>query len=343
MLALASVVFVVLSITEFCMETHILFRESTDANTTLTEDWPVSKINHESEPKLYLSVMEYICISFFTLELTTRFLFSPSKLEYIKQPLNWVDFLSVIPFYVTSAVDDSLKKSTGVQFLRAMRLIRIFRILKLTRHVSGLKVLVHTVKASAKELLLLILVLFIGVLIFACLIYFVEQVDEHEENSFKDIPRGFWWAIVTMTTLGYGDMYPRTALGYLVGAMCALCGVLMLALPVPVVVSNFTLYYSHVQARLKLPKKPRRVLVGAADALKTQTATGESFDSQGGQSPQGSTGSLKSIGKDDSSESAVGSFDSGIRSSKYQITRIPAQIFNVALHPIYFLKNEIEI
>ena len=64
-----------------------------------------------------------------------------------------------------------------------------------------------------------------------------------------------------MTTLGYGDMYPRTALGYIVGAVCALCGLLMLALPVPVIVSNFTLYYTHAQAKMKLPKKTRQVFL----------------------------------------------------------------------------------
>ena len=63
-----------------------------------------------------------------------------------------------------------------------------------------------------------------------------------------------------MTTLGYGDMYPRTALGYIVGAVCALCGLLMLALPVPVIVSNFTLYYTHAQAKMKLPKKTRWIV-----------------------------------------------------------------------------------
>jgi len=68
---------------------------------------------------------------------------------------------------------------------------------------------------------------------------------------------GLWWAIVTMTTVGYGDMTPKTYVGMFVGSLCALTGVLTIALPVPVIVSNFALFYSHTQARAKLPKKRR--------------------------------------------------------------------------------------
>lgn len=74
------------------------------------------------------------------------------------------------------------------------------------------------------------------------------------------IPIGLWWAIVTMTTVGYGDLKPQTYSGMIVGALCAISGVLTIALPVPVIVSNFTMFYSHTQAREKLPRQRRRVI-----------------------------------------------------------------------------------
>jgi len=108
--------------------------------------------------------------------------------------------------------------------------------------------------------MLLIFFLVIGIVIFASLVYYAERIQYNPTNDFTSIPVGLWWAIETMTTVGYGDMTPKTYVGMFVGSFCALTGVLTIALPVPVIVSNFALYYSHTQARAKLPKKRRRVL-----------------------------------------------------------------------------------
>ena len=80
-------------------------------------------------------------------------------------------------------------------------------------------------------------------------VYYAERIQPNPHNDFNSIPLGLWWALVTMTTVGYGDMVPKTYLGMFVGALCALGGVLTVALPVPVIVSNFEMYYSHTQVR----------------------------------------------------------------------------------------------
>ena len=94
---------------------------------------------------------------------------------------------------------------------------------------------------SGRELTLLLFFLIVCVVIFAATVYYSEM-DTHP-NSFSSIPDSFWWAVVTMTTVGYGDMRPQTTLGKFVGSLCAVAGVLTIALPVPVIVSNFNYFY----------------------------------------------------------------------------------------------------
>ena len=141
-----------------------------------------------------------------------------------------------------------------------IRLIRILQLSKLTRHSPGMKLLIQTFRASAQELLLLGYFLLLFSFFFASLVYYAERIQENPTNDFGSIPKGLWWALVTMTTVGYGDLVPKTLPGMVVGALCALGGVITVALPVPFIVSHFEMYYSHTQARAKMPKKRRGVV-----------------------------------------------------------------------------------
>ncbi|XP_034472042.1 potassium voltage-gated channel protein Shaw [Drosophila innubila] len=208
------------------------------------------------QPHKAFFYVELVCNVWFFIEVIIRLIVSPNLWQFIKSPVNIIDFTATLSFYTD--VMQRMGEYTGL--LEAFSIVRIMRLFKLTRHSPGLRILIHTFKASAKELTLLVFFLVLGIVFFASLAYYAEKLQDNPDNQFKSIPLGLWWAIVTMTTVGYGDVAPKTYPGMFVGALCALAGVLTIALPVPVIVSNFSMFYSHTQARSKLPKKRRRVL-----------------------------------------------------------------------------------
>nr|QQY02529.1 potassium voltage-gated channel protein Shaw 1 [Cryptocotyle lingua] len=234
------------------------------------------------------SYVEAISNAWFTFEIVIRFLVTPSKLEFIKSPVNIIDLLALISFYVDCIITAITSEDGGYEALEFFSIIRIMRLFKLTRHIAGLKILIHTFRASLKELVLLVFFLMVFIVIFAALMYHAERFQPSPENDFASIPVGLWWAIVTMTTVGYGDQVPKTYLGMVVGAMCAITGVMTISLPVPVIVSNFSRFYTHTQAQSKLPKKRRRVLPVEAVRPKTMgpsghlSPTGNPFMARGG-------------------------------------------------------------
>ena len=149
-----------------------------------------------------------------------------------------VDLLAILPYFITMSVDST--QSTPLSVLRVVRLVRVFRIFKLSRHSLGLQILGHTLRASISELGMLMFFLFLGVILFSSAMYYAET--ETNAEMFQSIPDAFWYSLVTMTTVGYGDKYPITVMGKIIGTCCAVTGVLTIALPVPVIVSNFEFY-----------------------------------------------------------------------------------------------------
>lgn len=129
-----------------------------------------------------------------------RFLVSPMKLNFIKSPVNIIDFIATLSFYFDFilTVADYKERVTNSDLYEFISIVRIFRLFKLTRHSHGLKILIHTFKASMKELYLLIFFLILFIVIFASLIYYAERLQPNPDNQFTSIPIGLWWSIVTM-------------------------------------------------------------------------------------------------------------------------------------------------
>ncbi|XP_073961818.1 potassium voltage-gated channel protein Shaw-like [Choristoneura fumiferana] len=258
-----SVFFICVSIISFCLKTHPDMRVPVIKNYTVktanqTTSWVLDKV--QTNAHIAFFYIECVCNAWFTLEILVRFISSPHKCEFIKSSVNIIDYIATMSFYIDLILQKYASHVENADILEFFSIIRIMRLFKLTRHSSGLKILIQTFRASAKELTLLVFFLVLGIVIFASLVYYAERIQTNPHNDFNSIPLGLWWALVTMTTVGYGDMAPKTYVGMFVGALCALAGVLTIALPVPVIVSNFAMYYSHTQARAKLPKKRRRVI-----------------------------------------------------------------------------------
>uniref|UniRef100_A0A914C2L1 BTB domain-containing protein n=1 Tax=Acrobeloides nanus TaxID=290746 RepID=A0A914C2L1_9BILA len=242
-IATISVCFIVVSILSFCLKTHPSFRIAviSMSNVTVHNKDYIGVQRTSTEPHKIFSQIEFICNIWFTCEIIVRFIFCPSKIKFFKYPLNIIDLVATLSFYTDAVLVRLLDEDAPKDVVEFLSMIRILRLFKLTQHHRGLQILIHTFRASAKELILLVFFLVLGIVIFAALVFYAEKMEHNPENQFKSIPVGLWWAIITMTTVGYGDMTPHTYMGRLVGSLCAIMGVLTIALPVPVIVSNFAM------------------------------------------------------------------------------------------------------
>lgn len=236
-IAILSVIITFASIVLFCLETIPSLART-------CEEGEYFNFTH------YFFILESMCTAFFTIEVFVRFLTCPNKLYYFKDFKNLVDISAVIPYYITlsNSLSDprceSSKSSTSLAFLRVVRLVRIF---KLTKHSAGLQVLILTFKASVEGLLLFLVAMSVCILLFSSAIYYAELGIE--DSQISSIPDGFWWALITMCTVGYGDQVPVGLWGKFIGSLCALSGVLTLAIPVPIITENFNKFYAHKTGR----------------------------------------------------------------------------------------------
>ena len=251
-MAFVSVIFILVSVVVFCVETLPDFQGNECINISVTTG-PNNATVTKSIPNFtdFFFIAESICIAWFVFELITRFISSPSKFLFVKSFVNWIDFLAIIPYFIFMGVylvTQECSDSSG-GLLSVLRVLRVTRILKLSKHSEGLKIFGKTMQSSVSELIMFALFLGIGVIIYAGAIYYAEL--QQPNTHFKSIPDAFWWAVVSMTTVGYGDVYPQGFVGKLIGSLTVLSGLLAIALPVPVIVTNFNNFYQTSRERNK--------------------------------------------------------------------------------------------
>ncbi|GIY05105.1 potassium voltage-gated channel protein Shaw [Caerostris extrusa] len=184
---------------------------SANPNATSTHAWTLDKTH--TYPHDVFFYIECVCNAWFTFEIAVRFVASPRKGEFVCGAVNLIDFTATLSFYIDLALQRFASHLENADILEFFSIIRIMRLFKLTRHSAGLKILIQTFKASAGELILLVFFLVLGIVIFASLVYYAERIQYNPTNDFNSIPLGLWWALVTMTTVGYGDIVPRPTRG----------------------------------------------------------------------------------------------------------------------------------
>nr|QQY02507.1 potassium voltage-gated channel protein Shal 2 [Cryptocotyle lingua] len=210
------------------------------------------------------SCLDTACVIIFTVEYCARMYAAPNRWKFFITVMSIIDVVAILPFYIGLLMPDN-KSVSGV--FTTLRVFRVFRVFKFSRHSVGLRILGYTLKSCASELGFLLFSLTMVIIIFATVIYYTEK--SVIDTTFSSIPAAFWYTIVTMTTLGYGDMVPETIVGKIVGGMCSLSGVLVIALPVPVIVSNFSRIYNQSQRsdKRQAQKRARQARIRLAQMM----------------------------------------------------------------------------
>lgn len=195
--------------------------------------------NYLKERELLYFSLESVCVAVFTFEYLTRFITAPNRWHYVKEFMSVIDLLSILPYYVGLILDYAQETSVdSLSALVLLRVLRVFRVLKFTRHSSRLRSLLFAIRRSASELGFILFSFSLGVTLFSSVLFYAEKLADlkpNRTNLFDSIPASMWYSVVTMTTTGYGDLVPRTIIGQLIGSVGCIVGVLMIALPVPII------------------------------------------------------------------------------------------------------------
>eukprot|EP00750_Incisomonas_marina_P018213 INCI2759.1.p1 GENE.INCI2759.1~~INCI2759.1.p1 ORF type:complete len:410 (-),score=77.27 INCI2759.1:1564-2793(-) len=235
--------------------------------------------------------IEYVCTTVFTLEYILRVATTPNYKSFFLSFMNTVDLFAILPFYIelaflassTDAADDGVL--LDLESFRILRLLRVFRVFKIARYLTWVDMFLVAMKNSLSALLMLLFIIVIAMVTFSAFMYYAERGEydvfrkfyvrvDGTKSPFQSIPECFWWCIITMTTVGYGDVFPITHVGKIIAALTSIMGIFFLAIPITVISTNFNKEYelaqrkqAELRAKMELIKNHFRLKRSGLDSL----------------------------------------------------------------------------
>ncbi len=194
--------------------------------------------------------LEWFFTLLFTLEYLVRIYCSPKPLRYMTSFFGIVDLLSILPSYLAFFITNA----NFLLIIRLFRVLRVFRVLKLIRYLSEANVLLRSMKMARRK----IFVFFFSVIILTSIFGSLMFILEGPENGFTSIPKSIYWAIVTITTVGYGDITPHTALGQAIAALAMLTGYAIIAVPTGIITAELSLEMHRSRQEIQCPQCQHR-------------------------------------------------------------------------------------
>ncbi|XP_038627746.1 potassium voltage-gated channel subfamily V member 2-like [Tachyglossus aculeatus] len=257
----------------------------------------VEELQHRAG-KAGTELLETVCAVFFSWEYSLRLVSCASVPQFLRAAFNAVDLVAILPFYAQLLLErlaegdvlyhEELHRVESVgklgKVLKLVKLLRIFRILKLARHSTGLRAFGFTLRQCSQQVCCLLLFIAMGVFAFSALVHSVEH--DVPGTNFTSIPDAWWWAAVSLSTVGYGDTVPATALGRVVAFFCISFGIILNGMPISILYNKFSDYYSKLKAHedqscntqgtsreLHLRRRLRRRLLACWGLRGAETAT----------------------------------------------------------------------
>ena len=207
-------------------------------------------INHIEAISIVIFTIEYL-LRLWTADLSYPNLpKSKARIKYIFSFMGVVDLLAILPFYIPFVMNVDLR------ILRTVRLLRLLRLLKVNHYSDALTTVFGVIKAKMTQLLSSMLVVMVLIIIASLLMYSLEH--EAQPGVFKNAFSGFWWAVATLTTVGYGDIYPVTVLCRIMGALIAILGIGLVAIPTGIISAGFIENLSDQRDAAKLSAREPR-------------------------------------------------------------------------------------